>query len=251
LKRFALAALETSRVAIALSLVTFVSTLLGGLFALHLRDRLHLVLGFSAGALTGVAFLDLMPESLDLANSLGGQVVLGITAVGFFGYMLLDRTVAQLGAKRPQSDKQLLRSNIGAASLVAHSFLDGFAIGLGFQVSTAVGAIVAAAVIAHDFSDGINTVSVILRFGGDRRAAFRWVLADAAAPIAGVVIALMLTISQDLLGLALALFAGFFIYIGASELLPESYHDHPTAATTAMTILGLLAVYAAVRLASI
>ena len=60
--------------AIVVSVGTFISTLLGGLFALYLQDRLHLILGFSAGALIGVAFFDLLPESLDLASAaLGGQ----------------------------------------------------------------------------------------------------------------------------------------------------------------------------------
>jgi ZIP family zinc transporter len=116
------------------------------------------------------------------------------------------------------------------------AFLDGLAIGLAFRVSTAVGA-VAAAVLAHDFSDGINTVGVILRNRGDKRFAFRWLSIDAVAT------ALVLPVQNDVLGFALALL------LGASDLLPESYHDHPTAGTTAMTILGLLGVYAAVRLA--
>ena len=50
---------------------------------------------------------------------------------------------------------------------------------------------------------------------------------------------------------SLALFAGFFIYISASDLLPESYHEHPTIWTTAMTILGMAVVYAAVNLAQL
>ncbi|HMA72262.1 MAG TPA: ZIP family metal transporter [Xanthobacteraceae bacterium] len=237
--------------AIVLSLGTFLSTLLGGLFALYLQDRLHLILGFSAGALIGVAFFDLIPESLELASTASGQTVAGVIATGFAGYMLLDRTVAPHGDKGPRTEKLWHRGVLGAASLSAHSFLDGFAIGLGFKVSTAVGTIVAAAVVAHDFSDGINTVSVILRNKGDNRSAFRWLLIDAAAPVAGAVSTLVLPVPQDMLGLALALFAGFFLYIGASDLLPESYHDHPTGGTTAMTILGLVAVYAAVRLASL
>jgi ZIP family zinc transporter len=122
------------------------------------------------------------------------------------------------------------------------AFLDGLAIGLAFRVSTAVGA-VAAAVLAHDFSDGINTVGVILRNRGDKRFAFRWLSIDAVAPVAGTASALVLPVQNDVLGFALALL------LGASDLLPESYHDHPTAGTTAMTILGLLGVYAAVRLA--
>jgi len=237
--------------AIVLSLATFVSTLLGGLFALYWRDRLHLIVGFSAGALLGVALFELIPESLELASTVGRQAVAGVIAVGFAGYMLLDRTVAPHGDKGPRTKKLWHRGVFGAASLAAHSFLDGFAIGLGFKVSATVGAIVAAAVLAHDFSDGINTISVILRNKGDNRSAFRWLLIDAAAPVAGAASTLVLPIQQDILGLILALFAGSFLYLSASDLLPESYHDHPTGGTTAMTVLGLLAVYAAVRFASL
>jgi zinc transporter ZupT len=237
--------------AIALSLATFISTLLGGLFALYLRDRLHLILGFSAGALIGVAFFSLIPEALNLAGAADAQAVAAGIATGFVGYMLLDRTIAPQGERGPRAEKLWRRGVFGAASLAAHSFLDGFAIGLGFKVSTAVGTIVVAAVLAHDFSDGINTVSVILRNKGDNRSALRWLLIDAAAPVAGAASTLVLPVQHDVLGLALALFAGFFLYIGASDVLPKSYHDHPTAGTTAMTILGVLAVYTAVRLASL
>ena len=236
--------------AIVLSVATFISTLLGGLFALYFRDWLHLTLGLSAGALIGVAFFDLIPESLELARRLGEQEIATIIAAGFAGYMLLDRTVAPQGYKDPKVMKCWHRGVLGAASLAALSFLDGLAIGLGFMVSASVGAIVAAAVLVHDFSDGINMVNVILRNKGDNRSAFRWLLMNALAPMAGAATTLVLPIEQEVLGLALALFAGFFFYIGASDLLPKSYHDHPTSSTTAMTILGLLAIYLAVHLAS-
>jgi zinc transporter ZupT len=85
----------------------------------------------------------------------------------------------------------------------------------------------------------------------DNRSAFAWLLIDAAAPIAGVASTVMLHVEQAALGFCLALFAGVFLYIGASDLLPESYHDHPTTGTTAMTIVGVVTVYAAVRLANL
>ena len=239
--------------AIAVSIGTFFATLLGGLFALYQQDRLHLILGFSAGALIGVAFFDLIPEALDLASAaLGTQLIVTTIAVGFVAYMLLDRTIAPHGDKGSRTEKLWRRGGaLGAGSLSAHSFLDGFAIGLAFKVSAAVGAIVSAAVLAHDFSDGINTVSIILRNKGDNRSAFGWLLVDAAAPVAGVASTVMLHFQQETLGLCLALFAGVFLCIGASDLLPESYHDHPTTGTTAMTIVGVLTVYAAVRLANL
>jgi zinc transporter ZupT len=236
--------------AIALSVATFISTMLGGLFALYFRDWLHLTLGLSAGALIGVAFFDLIPESFEFASRLGGQAIATVIAAGFAGYMVLDRTVAPRGYKDPKVMKCWHRGFLGAASLAVLSFLDGLAIGLGFMVSASVGAIVAAAVLVHDFSDGINMINVILRNEGDSRLAFRWLLMNALAPVAGAATTLVLPIDQEVLGLALALFAGFFFYIGASDLLPKSYHDHPTGGTTAMTILGLLVIYLAVHLAS-
>jgi zinc transporter ZupT len=98
--------------------------------------------------LIGVAFFDLMPEALDLATAaLGKQLVATIMAVGFVAYMLLDRTITPHGDKGPRTEKLWRRGALGAGSLSVHSFLDGFAIGLAFKVSAAVGAIVSAAVL--------------------------------------------------------------------------------------------------------
>jgi zinc transporter ZupT len=238
--------------AVLLSVATFFMTLLGGLVALRLQDRLHLILGFSAGAIIGVAFFDLIPEAITLAASARAvPSVLALVAIGFVGYMILDRTIAPHGHKGARTEKMWKRGALGATSLAVHSFLDGFAIGLAFKVSSAVGAVVAAAVLAHDFSDGINTVGVVLGKKGGSRSALGWLLIDAVAPVIGAASTLVLDLRQDLLGFGLALFAGFFIYISASDLLPESYHDHPTGLTTAMTILGIATVYVAVRLAEV
>lgn len=235
---------------VAVSVATFFMTLLGGLLALRLQDRLHLILGFSAGAVIAVAFFDLIPEAISLvtpAQTVGS--VLAVVAVGFLIYMILDRTVAPHGHKGPRTERLWQRGAMGAASLSVHSFLDGFAIGLAFNVSASVGAIVSAAVLAHDFSDGINTVGIVLGKKGGSRSAFGWLVIDAAAPVVGAASTLLLRLPDEALGYCLALFAGFFVYISASDLLPESYHDHPTGWTTAMTILGIATVYVAIRLA--
>jgi len=238
--------------AIALSAATFLMTLLGGLLALYLRDRLHLILGFSAGAVIGVAFFDLIPEASELMQAHGSvAAALALVAIGFTVYMILDRTIAPHGHKGERTERLWKRGALGAASLSLHSYLDGFAIGLAFQVSTAVGAVVATAVLAHDFSDGINTVGVVLNRRGGSRSALGWLIIDAVAPVVGAASTLMLKFQPEVLGGCLALFAGFFIYISASDLLPESYHDHPTAGTTAMTILGMVVVYVAVTLAQV
>jgi ZIP family zinc transporter len=138
---------------------------------------------------------------------------------------------------------------LGAGSLSLHSFLDGAAIGLAFQVSSAVGAIVAVAVLVHDFSDGINTVNMILKNNGTRSQAFKWLIVDAAAPVLGITSTLFFSVAESTLGIILAIFTGFFLYIGASDLLPESHHNHPTVWTTFATVLGVAVLYGAIKLA--
>ena len=242
-----------------LALATFVSTSLGGLFALRFKDKLHLVLGFSAGAVIGVAFFDLLPEALDIGSKYFDiSTVTSVTALAFFLYLVLDRFVLLHAHTdedgHPPQDSSPARGGrgaLGASTLSVHSFLDGLGIGFAFQVSPAVGAVVAAAVLTHDFSDGINTVNLILKNGGSRRLAFRWLFVDALAPVVGILATLLFSVPESWLGIILASFCGFFLYLGASDLLPESHHRHPTMWTSVATGLGIAALYSAVSLAGI
>jgi zinc transporter ZupT len=227
---------------LAIAAAAFLSTLCGGLLALRLRDKLHLILGFSAGAVIGVAFFDLLPEAINFGTQLHDPAtVLSFSALGFLLYLVMDRILLFHGEGAP-------RSGVAASVLCVHSLLDGIAIGLAFQASHQIGIVVTIAVLTHDFSDGINTMNIVLRNGGDRRQAFRWLLLDASAPVVGVASTLFFTLPGSAFGTALALFAGFFLYIGASDLIPESYHAHPKFLTTAMTLAGAAVLYAAIAL---
>jgi zinc transporter ZupT len=237
-----------------LALCTCGATLGGGALALRLRDRLHLILGFSAGAIIALSFFDLLPEAIRIGDAqVSPATVLAVAALGFFLYTILDRLILlhahHDGETALPHGPLVQRQWVAAASLSAHSFMDGFAIGAGFRASTSIGIVVAAAVLAHDFSDGMNTVNLVLKNGGSPRQAFRWLITDAAAPIAGAATSLLVPLPGILLSPILGLFAGFFLYIGASDLLPESFHAHPKFLTTVMTLLGAALLYAVVRLA--
>lgn len=240
----------------------FVSTLLGGLFAIRFKDRLHLILGFSAGAVIGVAFFDLMPEAIALGSKFYGvSVITSLVAAGFVVYMILDRFVilhSHMHDEVHSGESHAVHSHgtnsrgiLGAGSLSIHSFLDGVAVGLAFQVSGAVGLVVAVAVLVHDFSDGINTVNLILKNKGEGKEAVKWLAVDALAPVLGVLSTMLFSLPESTLGIVLALFSGFFLYIGASDLLPESHHSHPTIWTTLMTILGVAVLFTAIKIANI
>jgi len=238
-------------VALLLGGAAFLATLLGGSFALKYRDQLHLILGFSSGAVLGVALFDLLPESLDLTRArYSTATVTLLVAVGFFAFMFLSR-VLLLHPESDEDEHAHAAGSLGAASLSLHSFLDGVGIGLAFKVSTTVGGIVAAAVLAHDFSDGINTVTMILRNRGRGILAFRWLLLDAAAPVIGVAVTFAFGLSDVHLGLVLSLFCGFFLYLGASDLLPESHHRHPKLLTGVTNIAGAAVIWLTVHFATL
>jgi zinc transporter ZupT len=241
-------------VILPIAAATCVATLIGGWVGISLRDRLHLVLAFSAGAVIGVAFFDLLPEAVELGGGtvahavLAPRAVLALAGLGFLLYLLLDRCLPghssdARGRPNPQ------RAWAAAGSFALHSFLDGFAIGIGFQASRAVGIAVAVAVLAHDFSDGLNTVSVVLRNGGDRRDAFKWLVVDAVAPVIGALTSMALTIPTQGLAVVLALFSGFFLYVGGSDLLPESHHAHPRLLTTVATVAGAACLFVVAQVA--
>ncbi|HEY8974961.1 MAG TPA: hypothetical protein VIN75_12125, partial [Burkholderiaceae bacterium] len=140
-----------------------VSTLGGGALALRFRDRLHYLLGFTAGVLLGVVAFDLLPEIFSLSREhafdpSGAMIAL---VVGFLLFHSLEKFVLVHPAQEEHYSHHH-HPHVGLASaavLAAHSCMDGVAIGIGWQVSPMVGLTVALAVIAHDFSDGLNTVT--------------------------------------------------------------------------------------------
>ena len=227
-----------------------ISTSLGGLFTIRFRDKLHLILGFSAGAVLAVALFDLLPEAISLAGKIHGiSFITLFTAIGFSAFMILDRIFSIHQHDEMECDKSSHRGKLSAAALCFHSFLDGLGIGFAFKVSPAIGWIIATAVLVHDFSDGVNTVNIILKNHGGRMLALKVLMIDAIAPMIGIIATFFFVVSEPILGLILAIFAGLFLYIGASDLIPESHHNHPGFGTTAMTILGIATLYIVIRLA--
>jgi ZIP family zinc transporter len=234
---------------VLIALGAFISTLLGGLFALRFRDKLHLILGFSAGSVIGVAFFDLLPEAIEAGRAQPALATTSTIAVGFLLYLVLNR-IAFVHSKTDDAVRDARRGRLGATTLTIHSYMDGVAIGVAYQVSAQVGLVVTVAVLLHDFSDGINTIEILAGHGLGKSTSIRWLLADAAAPIAGALTTVFFSMPRQQFGRVLALFCGFFLYIGAAELLPESQHSHSTRLTTVATLLGMGVLYIVIKMVS-
>jgi zinc transporter ZupT len=224
------------------------ATLLGGLFAIKWKDKLHLILGFSAGTVMGVALFDLIPESFGLTKGINQASVPILMAAGFIAYMIIERSFSIHKHPEEPCSNPNHKGEVRATTLVIHSLFDGIVIGLSFQVSASVGLVVSIAVLAHKFSDGINTVSALLLGKSKDSNNKYWLALAALAPIAGIGLSMLISLPEQSLGLILAFFAGLFLYLGASDLIPESHHRHPTIWTTVMTILGMAVIFLAILL---
>ena len=238
------------------SFATFFSTCAGGLLALKFRDRLHFVLSFTAGVLLGVVSFDLLPEIFKLSSERGVDATGAMVAlvVGFLFFHSLEKFLL---IHHAHEDNYAVHRHpqvgiFSALSLAGHSFMDGVGIGLGFQVSESVGILVSIAVISHDFCDGLNTVSLMLLNHNTTRRSIAMLLLDAIAPVIGAASTLVFHLSPSTLTLYLGFFAGFLLYIGASDILPEAHSQNRSSTTISLiglTCLGAAFIYFAARLA--
>jgi ZIP family zinc transporter len=230
------------------ALAIFASVILGGTFALKFKDKLHLILGFSAGSVIGVAFFDLLPEAFKTGKDFYQIETITIFIVsGFLIYMILDRSLAH-SHHDVECENHNHKGVLGAGSISLHSLIDGIVVGLSFQISPAVGLALAVAIFTHAFSDGINTVNMIVRSGGDIKKARKWLLIDAAAPVFGILLSVFVSIPINIFPILISVFCGLFIYLGASDLLPESHHGHPKIWTTVSTILGIALIFVVTKM---
>jgi zinc transporter ZupT len=230
---------------------TFISTFLGGLFALKFKDQINLILGLTAGVILGVIAFDLFPEIITQTNKLGVSPTYPMIALvaGFLIFHVAEKVLLVHHSHEDHYGPHTHPSvgKFQALALSGHSFLDGVGIGLGFQVSAATGVIVALAVISHDFCDGLNTVTLMLRHKNSSRQALRFLFVDAIAPVLGGISTLFFVLSEKTLLLYLGFFAGFLLYIGVSDILPEAHSKNSSLKTIGATILGVLVIFLITR----
>ncbi len=239
--------------AIYFSIASFFSTTIGGLLALRLHTRLKYVMGFTSGVLVALVAFDLLPEIFHLVSEQQIDPVFPMVALmlGYLAFYAVEKMSLIHHSHQSEAGETLTTHPqvglLSALALSGHSFLDGVGIGLGFQVSTTAGIIVAIAVIAHDMSDGLNTVTLMLVNRNTRRGAFAMLMLDAIAPVLGTLSTFLFTIHGIALPLYLGFFAGFLLYIGASDILPAAHSKESSVGTVLLTFGGALFAFIVTR----
>jgi zinc transporter ZupT len=232
---------------------TFVSTLIGGLFAVRFKNKLHPLMAFAAGVLLAVVSFDIFPEIIEqirLHDFNPTEAMIALVA-GFLLFHILEKSILIHHSHEDEyaKHKHPQVGVVSALALAGHSFMDGMGIGLAFQVNYAMGLLVAIAVISHDFTDGMNTVTLMLTHKNDMKRSIILLLLDSIAPVLGAVSTLFFIASSHFMVLYLGFFAGFLLYIGASDILPEAHSDRSSYQLIGLTVLGVVFIYVVTRLA--
>jgi ZIP family zinc transporter len=178
--------------------------------------------------------------------------VVSIALIG--GFLLLQFYEQIFGSHEPaesdyghdHSHSSNIAGSLGALAMGGHVFLDGIGLGVAFKVSNSLGFAVFLAIMVHAFSDGLNTVSLIVKSGHWTSKSFRLLGLDAVARVGGAAVGSYLALNDSLLALYLALFSGFVIYLATSHILPEAHSRHSSRWTFFATLLGVVIMWGVV-----
>lgn len=219
-------------------------TALGGVVALFFRTSskkvLSFVLEFSAGLMTAIVCFDLLPSAFELSSFM--QVMAGIVA-GILFAMLLQEKI-----KYSESSKQKGRSGLFGtgvmmlASIAAHNFPEGLAIGSGFEASMALGLSLTIVIIVHDVPEGL-ALALPLNKGGVSASKTVALAALSGIPtgIGALIGAAIGYISKDVIAVCLAAAGGAMLYVSVGDLIPESKNIYNGRWSAVGNVLGILA----------
>lgn len=242
--------MSTLEYIIAFTVLGSIGSLLGGV-ALLAREKLtirisHFLASFAAGTLLGAAFFDLLPEASHEAEEAGIDVFFWALA-GILIFFLVERFIHWFhhhsdrieGEKESKSTLPLI-----IVSDTLHNFVDGIVIAATFLVSIPLGIVTTLAVAAHEIPQEIGDFGLMLHKGMKRKKII-WVnIMSAAAALAGAIITYSIgNVFQQYIPIFLALTAGFFIYIAASDIIPEIHHEKRRKHAIVEMILLLLGVF--------
>ena len=183
---------------------------------------------FAAGVVLAAVFWHLLPEAVAAANLKRAMtfVVAGFTIFYLLENVLIMHSSAELGHPGCDQHKQMYaRSRVAGMGLFVHSLIDGIIIGVGFEVSTEVGLIATLGIIMHELPEGIAIQSVLYDSGMKPRHALLYSLAVAFATPVGAVAFLPFLgkMAPATGGALLAVGAGTFLYVAASDLIPAAH----------------------------
>lgn len=227
-------------------------TLAGGLLALRFRSYQGALFAFCAGALMAGGLMEILPDAEVLLESVDSRLHhhhLHLACVlGFLCFYILESATHH---REPPEEREAHHAHaphaglLGTAGIMVHSLLDGFAIGKGFHIHDQLGWAIALGVALHKLADGVSVAGLMLGTRHSTRATAGMLGLTALAPLLGVWLHAYVTLATPHLALLLGWFAGVFVYLGASSLLPAAHDASPSRLLPAATLAGVAFIYGA------
>lgn len=201
----------------------------------------HFLSAFAAGTLLGAAFFDLLPE----ASESGGETSVFLwTLGGMLIFFLLERFIHH-HHQHPKQKKPIVPLIVIGDSI--HNFIDGVAIAATFLISIPLGITTSLAVAAHEIPQEIGDFGLMINQGLQRKRVLSINFYTALTAMIGAILTFWAKDQvEQFLPLILSVTAGFFIYIAASDLIPEIHHrDNQTVAfwETILLLVGVVVIY--------
>jgi zinc and cadmium transporter len=196
---------------------------IAGIFTLslkkeHLSQILLFLVSLSAGTLMGGAFLHLLPEAVENLQPL---ILFSTVLLAFVMFFLIEKIFHWRHCHKGECDVH----SFGTMNLIGdsiHNFIDGLIIAATFSSSIHLGIITTVAVALHEIPQEIGDFGVLLYSGFNRRKALLANFAVASTAFLGVLVGFYITDHLDnLIAYLIPFAAGGFIYIAASDLMPE------------------------------
>lgn len=239
---------------VVFTLIGSVFSLIGGIILLH-KEKLtlkysHFLAAFAAGTLLGTVFFDLFPEAIHESENLiiegKGSIDIFMWALfGILGFFILERFVHWFHHHQHEYEEQLVKPTIPLIIIgdSVHNFIDGVVIAATFLVSIPLGIVTTLAVAAHEIPQEIGDFGILLHKGLGKKKVILVNLLSALTAMIGALITFWIGESiESSLPILLAITAGFFIYIAASDLIPEIHHENRKGFATIETSLMFLGV---------
>ena len=231
-----------------LLLCVVVATLAGGMVPFRFEQHSRVFLSFSAGTLVALALLELIPEGIAGRGDDVHRLLL-IVLAAFLATLLLDKLHVLhphehgMDASCPhQEHEHAPLAMHGALGLILHSAVDGLALAAALRESVAAGIAVGVALSAHKLADGLTTVALVLSHHHRRRQAVRMLAGNVAALCLGFAGGIVLPLHEAGLSVLLLMMAGFFLYLGATDLLPAVTSPRCRKRDVLATALGMAAI---------
>jgi len=229
------------------SLVVSAISLIGVFFFAMKRNMLKkmllIMVGFSAGSLMGGAFLHLLPEALENTKAL---TVFTYTLIAFAIFFVIERFLHWHHCHEGKCNFHAFTyMNLIGDSI--HNFIDGMIIAGSYIVNVPFGIITTIAVIAHEIPQEIGDFAVLLYGGFKRAKALMFNLLSALTAVIGAIVGYFISSSAaGFTDFLVPFAAGGFIYIAASDLVPEIHKTNKlkeSAFSFALFVLGVLFVW--------